>query len=296
MNFKKIISMTLAVLLAFGCLFAMTGCKKTDDEMYKPEGQKVKDDSSLAVGYQLDAPKEGEEIAVIKTTEGDITLRLFPEAAPTAVKSFVTLAKEGKYNGTIFHRVIKDFMIQTGDYEKGDGTGGKATPDETFADEFTNRLFNIRGAVAMANSGPNTNGSQFFINTASPDSFTADAGSYEDTYNQYADLYEEYKEANGYGFYEMYPDVKTFVSDFMGGINFLSYLVPQEVWNLYKAHGGNIHLDGAFSQQGGHTVFAQVIDGMNVVDKIQNAETDENSKPKTDIKIKSIEITTYKAK
>jgi len=294
MNFKKIISMTLVVLLAMGCLFAMSGCKK--DEIPYPDAQEVKDDAANVVGYQLGAPKDGEQIAIIHTTEGDITLRLFPEAAPKAVANFINLAKEGTYNGTIFHRVINDFMIQTGDYENGDGTGGKGTPDETFEDEFTNKLFNIRGSVAMANSGVDTNGSQFFINTASAATFDETSFDYEKLYNQYVDLYEDYKQAYGYEFYMAYKEVDSFINDYLGGIYPLEYTVPEEVWTLYKENGGNISLDGAFRQTGGHTVFAQVIDGMAVVDKIQQAETDENDKPKTDIKITSIEITTYKAK
>ena len=293
MNFKKIISMTLVILLAIGCLFAMGGCKK---EAGKPDAQDVTNDTVNKVGYQLEMPKDGEKIAIIHTTMGDITLRLFPEAAPKAVENFLALAEAGTYNGTLFHRVINDFMIQTGDYEKGDGTGGKSTWDEAFEDEFTDKLFNIAGAVSMANSGEDTNGSQFFINTASPDSFDVDSFDYDTIYDQYAETYEEYKQAYGYTFYASYKDVNAFIEDYIGGINPLSYAVPEEVWELYKANGGNINLDGAFRTSGGHTVFAQVIDGMDVVNKIEAVETDDNSKPKTDIKITSIEITTYKAK
>lgn len=294
MNFKKIISMTLVVLLAMGCLFAMSGCKK--NEISKPDAQQVTDDTANVIGYQLEEPEDGDTIAIIHTTEGDITIRFFEDAAPKAVANFINLAKEGKYDGTLFHRVIDDFMIQTGDYENGDGTGGKGTPDEAFEDEFTNKLFNIRGSVAMANSGVDTNGSQFFINTASAGSFDEADYDYETRYNQYADLYESYKQAYGYEFYMSYKDADSFINGYVGGIYPLSYTVPEEVWALYKENGGNINLDGAFRQSGGHTVFAQVISGMDVVDKIQKAETDENDKPKTDIKITSIEITTYKAK
>ena len=96
--------------------------------------------------------------AYLKTSKGDITIDLFSSETPVTVNNFVFLSKEGFYNGVKFHRVIKDFMIQTGD-PKGDGTGG---PGYRFADEVVSRAYN-RGAVAMANSGPNTNGSQFFI-------------------------------------------------------------------------------------------------------------------------------------
>ncbi len=96
--------------------------------------------------------------AVLETTEGQITIRLNADETPVTVNNFVTLARDGFYSGTIFHRVIEDFMIQGGDPE-GDGSGG---PDYTFDDEpFTGEY--TRGTVAMANRGPNTNGSQFFI-------------------------------------------------------------------------------------------------------------------------------------
>ena len=104
--------------------------------------------------------------AVMHTNKGSITLALFPELAPKAVENFIGLAKENYYNGIIFHRVISDFMIQGGD-PTGTGMGGESIWGEQFEDEFTSSLFNIRGALSMANSGPNTNGSQFFIVTAS---------------------------------------------------------------------------------------------------------------------------------
>ena len=96
--------------------------------------------------------------AILHTEKGDITIILNADETPITVNNFVTLAKKGFYNNTIFHRVIKGFMIQGGD-PKGDGTGG---PGYTFADEpFTGEY--TRGTIAMANAGPNTNGSQFFI-------------------------------------------------------------------------------------------------------------------------------------
>jgi cyclophilin family peptidyl-prolyl cis-trans isomerase len=97
----------------------------------------------------------------MKTTEGDITFELFDEDAPKTVENFRKLASDGFYDGLLFHRVIKDFMIQGG-CPQGTGTGG---PGYTFEDEFNDHKI-VRGALAMANAGPNTNGSQFFIVTA----------------------------------------------------------------------------------------------------------------------------------
>ena len=100
--------------------------------------------------------------AVIKTNRGDMSFVLFPEVAPKAVENFVTHAKSGYYNGLIFHRVIKDFMIQGGD-PTGTGCGGESIYGHSFEDEFSLDARNYYGALSMANSGPNTNGSQFFI-------------------------------------------------------------------------------------------------------------------------------------
>lgn len=100
--------------------------------------------------------------ATIKTNRGDITIQLFPEQAPKTVENFVELAKKDYYNGVIFHRVIPEFMIQGGD-PTGTGMGGESIYGHPFEDEFSNELFNLRGALSMANAGPNTNGSQFFI-------------------------------------------------------------------------------------------------------------------------------------
>jgi cyclophilin family peptidyl-prolyl cis-trans isomerase len=98
--------------------------------------------------------------AVMKTSEGDITLELFDEDAPKTVGNFKQLAGQGFYDGLIFHRIIPDFMIQGG-CPQGTGTGG---PGYTFEDEINDHKV-VRGALAMANAGPNTNGSQFFIVT-----------------------------------------------------------------------------------------------------------------------------------
>ena len=99
-------------------------------------------------------------VATIRTTEGPITVELFDEDAPQTVANFKKLAGDGFYDGVIFHRVIKDFMIQGGD-PTGTGSGG---PGYNFEDEFNQHKV-VRGALAMANAGPNTNGSQFFIVT-----------------------------------------------------------------------------------------------------------------------------------
>ena len=101
-------------------------------------------------------------VATIHTNLGDLTVKLFDDVAPKTVKNFVELAEKGYYNGVIFHRIIRDFMIQGGD-PTGTGMGGESIYGEKFENEFSENVFNIRGALSMANAGPNTNGSQFFI-------------------------------------------------------------------------------------------------------------------------------------
>jgi peptidylprolyl isomerase len=105
-------------------------------------------------------------IVVLQTNQGDIELELFPKVAPKAVKNFIELSKKGYYDGIIFHRVIKNFMIQGGD-PTGTGRGGESIYGGVFDNEYApNVVFDKPGILAMANAGPNTNGSQFFITTA----------------------------------------------------------------------------------------------------------------------------------
>ena len=111
---------------------------------------------------QLTKPEKGDTVAIMHTTMGDIKIKLFKDKTPKTFENFTTHAKNGYYDGLIFHRVIKDFMIQGGD-PMGTGIGGESIWGTKFEDEFTPELHNLRGALSMANAGPNTNGSQFFI-------------------------------------------------------------------------------------------------------------------------------------
>ena len=107
-----------------------------------------------------------DQIVVLETNQGSIEIKLMTEVAPKACENFTKLVEKGYYNGLIFHRVIKGFMIQGGD-PTGTGRGGQSVWGKPFADEFSPKAkFDSPGVLAMANSGPNTNGSQFFITTA----------------------------------------------------------------------------------------------------------------------------------
>lgn len=109
---------------------------------------------------------EKNTVICLETTKGNIKIKLWPKIAPKASENFSKLVEKKYYNGVIFHRVIKDFMIQTGD-PTGTGAGGESIWKKAFEDEFrADVTFNKPGLVAMANAGPSTNGSQFFITTA----------------------------------------------------------------------------------------------------------------------------------
>ncbi|MBS0943088.1 peptidylprolyl isomerase [Leuconostoc mesenteroides] len=187
---------------------------------------------------QLDAANYSGPVAIFKTNKGDIRIKLFSDIAPKTVENFITHAKNGYYNNGIFHRVISDFMIQGGDPE-GTGMGGESIWGGSFEDEFSDRLFNTYGALSMANAGPNTNGSQFFIVQAS-----------------------------------------NFPSQMVSALRDL----PAEVADFYRQKGGTPWLDGK------HTVFGQVIEGLNIVDEIAKVKVDMADKPRVDVVINTIEI------
>ena len=144
---KKIILLTVLIVT----ILSIVGCKAEEKE----GGVELNSE-------QLQMPKTGEEVAIIKTNLGDIKLRLFPEVAPKAVENFKTHAKNGYYDGVTFHRVMEDFMIQGGD-PQGTGRGGESIWGTSFEDEFHEDYKNLYGTLSMANAGPGTNGSQFFI-------------------------------------------------------------------------------------------------------------------------------------
>jgi peptidyl-prolyl cis-trans isomerase B (cyclophilin B) len=146
---------------------------------------------------QLQTPQKDELVATMTTTMGTIKIRLFPQYAPKTVENFTTHAKNGYYDGLIFHRVIKDFMIQGGD-PNGTGMGGESIWGTPFEDEFSQELHNLRGALSMANSGPCTNGSQFFIvqaDTVDPSFIPQMESMVDDGFPQ--QVIDNYKEVGG---------------------------------------------------------------------------------------------------
>ena len=192
--------------------------------------------------YQLKPAASGDVVAVFNTNFGEISVKLFPKEAPKTVENFVTHAKNGYYNGLIFHRVIKDFMIQGGD-PTGTGMGGQSIWGNSFEDEFDPALHNLRGALSMANAGPNTNGSQFFIVQA-----------------------------------------KEVPANMIGQMKGMSDSFPEDIVAAYEEMGGTPWLDFR------HTVFGQVMDGMDVVDNIAATKIGAQDKPVEDVIINSIDI------
>ena len=192
---------------------------------------------------QIREIQSGDIVALMKTTLGDIKILLFPDAAPKAVENFTTHAKNGYYTGIIFHRVIPDFMIQGGD-PTGTGRGGESIWGDSFKDEFSVDYHNIRGALSMANAGPGTNGSQFFIVQAKE----VDSR-----------LLAQMEQLSDSGF-------------------------PTECVEDYKALGGTPWLDFK------HTVFGQVIEGMDTVDAIAGVKTSYGDKPVEDVVILGIDV------
>lgn len=236
-------------------------------------GESTPAQTTLELGDQLKKPEIGEEIAVIETTQGAIKMRLFPQAAPKTVKNFKQLAESGFYDGLDFHRIIDGFMIQTGQGSADDSIYGGS-----FEDEFSDALLNLRGAVSMANTGvANTNTTQFFINQTTAEQFAGNGG------------WDYMKQ--GYEVYQSNPD--GFTQTYGAWVDLSK--AGEKVEELYTKYGGSPTLDGAYSTTGrGHTVFGQVFEGMDVVDKIAKAKVDSNNAPiSEDYKIESVSFTTY---
>ena len=199
-----------------------------------------KGDGKMSQFPQLDKVNEQNPLLTVHTNLGDFKLELFPEIAPKTVENFVTHAKNGYYNGVIFHRVIEDFMIQGGD-PTGTGMGGESIYGRTFEDEFSREAFNLYGTLSMANAGPNTNGSQFFIVTAK---------------QVPAQMLKQLKD---------------------GGW-------PEEIVEEYAKVGGTPWLDHR------HTVFGRVVEGMDIVLKIEGVKRNGQDRPLEDVVIESMDV------
>jgi peptidyl-prolyl cis-trans isomerase B (cyclophilin B) len=242
-NYNGVNEMKIKLALSALFLAVLAGCGE-EQQPAQPETEKTNTASETAseTAEPESYPQLSEEVAEeealvsMETSMGSIKIKLFPKQAPKAVENFLTHAENGYYDGLNFHRVIEGFMLQGGD-PTGTGGGGESIYGKPFEDEFSEQLFNFRGALSMANAGPGTNGSQFFIvqaKSAPADSIPADH--------------------------------------------------PEKVKEAYLEKGGTPWLDGA------HTVFGQVIGGMDVVDAITAVKTEAGDKPAEAVVIESIQI------
>ncbi len=169
MRIREILLTALTVIIFVIALFFVIKNKHTNEAGLSSEEAMLVQNGQTEVPGQEENMQKKEIIlkentdyhAIIKTSMGDIAIDLFEKEAPITVNNFVSLATDGFYDNLIFHRIIENFMIQGGD-PSGNGTGG---PGYSFQDEINSKKL-VRGSLAMANAGPNTNGSQFFIVTA----------------------------------------------------------------------------------------------------------------------------------
>lgn len=194
----------VVLVLIMSLVVSITGCIRRvekDQDIVENNGKVEGDhnEGGIVMEFkQLDQPEKGEEIAIITTNYGEIKIRLFPEIAPKAVENFKTHAKNGYYEGVTFHRVMNDFMIQGGDPD-GTGGGGKSIWGKPFEDEFDINYHNFRGSLSMANAGPTTNGSQFFIvqNTKVREDMMEEMKSHGEDAGYTDELIEKYEELGG---------------------------------------------------------------------------------------------------
>lgn len=273
---KKILTLIAAAAL---CLTAFTSCSSSNDARNaKIEGNV--DDVQL---------KAGDKYAVISIEDyGDITVKLFEDAAPIGVQNFIDLANSGFYTGKNFHRIIAGFMAQGGS-ETGNGTAATDSTLKEFGIETNYSARHFYGALCYANSMA-TNTSQFYIvnnktgtdiNKYDLETINANAKSAQTA----ADKYEEgsiYKK-----YYQAQANTYKYLADFITN-------ATDEVIEKYKKVGGTPSLDG------GYTVFGQTVDGFDVLDAISavevTAQSDSNtekSKPVTEVIISSVTIKTY---
>ncbi len=264
----------LGIMILCGAMtFSLIGCglknKETDEATPTPSitqeessNEDVAEEPTLTKDakklYQFKDAKKGDTIAEINIKDfGTIKIKLFEKKAPKAVENFITHAKDGYYDGVTFHRIIDDFMIQGGD-PLGTGTGGESIYGEPFEDEFSNDLYPFRGALCMANSGANTNGSQFFIVQADSEQV-----------NLLKDLAMEYYNLSLIDYVQKAYGVAISSSEL----------------NQFLTYGGTPWLTRK------HTVFGQVLEGFDVLDAIAETEkADNQGTPKNPVVIETIKI------
>ena len=243
-NLKKVILPIIAIFMLL-----LAACNTVNYSL--PE--------SFDDGDQLLMPSEGELIAIFDTSFGEMRVRLFPGQAPKAVENFMKLAQRGYYNDITFHRILVDFIAQSGD-PTGTGSGGTSIWGKGFEDEFDTKLYHYRGALSYARASKGAenekNMSQFFFVT---------------------------------------KNVKYYAVDVNKLIN-RGY--SEKAANAYLEGRGDYTLDALYNRydvDDSFVVFGQLYEGWDVLDKIAGVEVDGNQKPLEEIKLNKVTITTYTA-
>lgn len=279
---KKFLLITLAALAAVVCLRAQQAHKTMSQNQENPGDVKV----------------------LLHTTLGDITILLYGDT-PRHTENFVKLVKSGHYDGLLFHRVINDFMIQGGDPEskdapKGKMLGGGDMPYEIEAEIDFPKHYHHRGAIAAARQGDNVNperkssGSQFYIVTGKKFSpaqldqmekkgvMQKKQAVFDRLSQEYRDSIMSMRRNRDYAGLDALRDKLAAETEKLTANDSTFY--TQEQRDTYVREGGTPHLDG------GYTVFGRVLSGMDVVDKIQQVETDGNDRPIDDVRIISAKV------
>lgn len=259
----------------------LSGCSSALENNYEYPADYVKvspvteftlmENSAEFTGNTGDVSLEsGDVYTIIRVKNyGDITIKLFPEAAPYAVQNFIDLAKSGYYDGKTFHRVISDFMIQGGSFN-GDGTGGNDSNGGDFKCEINTKLRHYYGALCYA-SAMGSNSCQFYI--VNNKQSVADPALQYQTYGEYyASLGEQYKQllaeySEGSYEYDIIQDYISYYENAVKGLEAMYNATDSSVNEKYAEAGGVPFLDG------GYVVFGQTVEGFDVIDKISAVKT-----------------------
>lgn len=301
MRLRKLKCMVLCAAVAAGTIF--TGC--SDNGTSPTEGSESNSStesssSSESSSGGTDEVLTGGNIDEVVLEKGDliaefeiegfgvIKAKLFPDIAPVGVENFQKLCESGYYKGLKIHRVVKGFMFQGGS-ANGNGTGGEAmVNDGAFGVEISRNARHYYGALCYANDGTNNTTQFYIVNDSTENKFSDTVALYEDYISQCDELIKQYTEegvAEGVAYYQDYKE------SFQEELDRLKSF-PENVKSLYDERGGSPQLDG------GYTVFGQVYEGFDVIDKISGVEVvdngyDEKSKPVQDIIITDVKVSVY---
>ncbi len=273
------------ILFLISVIFALsaTACNSG-----KTKSAEKENNNSEKVSYIVG--NSGDTLILIETYFGNMKIKLY-DKTPKHKANFIKLAKSGFYDGLLFHRVIKDFMIQGGDPDSKNAPAGKMLgnggPGYEINAEFNDSLFHKKGVIAAAREGDNVNplkkssGSQFYIVQGRKFS-DEELNNLEEqiSLGNYINSHPEIgKQANEYRMTENKPAFDKLLEEIKNKKDYKVYKIPEYQRKIYKTIGGTPHLDGNY------TVFGEVVEGLDVIDKIAAVKTDKNDRPVKDVKM-----------